>query len=497
MKQKYILETYDQIVKEIKNPRIVFDNDFVSFLQICSNESYLIYKVDFIKQNGTIKFNIKTPIHNLHPKTEEIDLLEIEPDGSLKNLIPIILQELNLNQFNTRFHWCSNDNNDEILYVLSDIEIEQLDDKTRFFLYCFQTVKNENEKIKKLNKETIFNFKSNERTEQYIHKKQYAIENLANRLIKDINPVNKVDIYTFSHNYDKKDCLKIVYIYLEKLLRFIEKEYNNFLNINIQMPYRSILIKEFEITDKLNTLKEILLDSNIDDNLLKLAYEPLLKIATIKIQEKITYYEFNYCSDYITILHNQLNSESITNDSVKERLFDLNFNSVNFLRYLVSDIQNEIEDLQSNIEKIDHLYKVLKNYNQKQTRNFVKYKKNLPDLKTQIISWIEEELEYLTKKIKLEANDIALTHNKEERIKFLTELSVAQLAYFFSILIETGIIKHKNQMDIFRFISDNFKTKNTDTISIDSIKVKYYNPETNTKQIIREKIIELLSFTKL
>ena len=139
----------------------------------------------------------------------------------------------------------------------------------------------------------------------------------------------------------------------------------------------------------------------------------------------------------------------------------------------------------------------MKNYNQKQTRNFVKYNKNLPDLKTQIISWIEEELEYLTKKIKLEANNIAQTPNKEDKIKFLTELSVAQLAYFFSILIETGIIKHKNQMDIFRFISDNFKTKNTDTISIDSIKVKYYNPETNTKQIIREKIIELLSFTKL
>lgn len=35
MKQKYILETYDQILKEIKNPKIVFDNDFVNFLENC------------------------------------------------------------------------------------------------------------------------------------------------------------------------------------------------------------------------------------------------------------------------------------------------------------------------------------------------------------------------------------------------------------------------------------------------------------------------------
>jgi hypothetical protein len=36
MKQKYILETYDVILKEIKNPRIVFENDFVAFLSNCS-----------------------------------------------------------------------------------------------------------------------------------------------------------------------------------------------------------------------------------------------------------------------------------------------------------------------------------------------------------------------------------------------------------------------------------------------------------------------------
>jgi hypothetical protein len=33
MKQKYILENYDSILKEIKNPTIVFDNDFVAYLE--------------------------------------------------------------------------------------------------------------------------------------------------------------------------------------------------------------------------------------------------------------------------------------------------------------------------------------------------------------------------------------------------------------------------------------------------------------------------------
>ena len=295
-------------------------------------------------------------------------------------------------------------------------------------------------------------------------------------------------------NYDKIDCLKISYIYLEKLLRFIEKEYRNYLNVDIKIPYRSTFVKEFEITNKLNEVKSRLLESNINDNLLKLTFEPLLKIETINIKEKLTYYEFNYCSEFILTLHKQINSENNSEETIKDCLFDLNFNSLQFFKYLTVEVLQELETQENNIKKIDILYRFLKNYNQKQSRNAIKYKSNLPSLKEQIIGWLEEEVEYLTKKVKLEANqNIA---NDEEKIKFLTGLSVAQLSYFFGLLMETGIIKHKNQTDVFRFISENFKTNNTEKISVDSIKVKYYNVESTTKNVLREKIIELVGLTK-
>ncbi len=495
MKQKYILETYDQIIKEIKNPKIVFENDFVAFLENCSDESFLIYKINFIKQNGEINYYIKEPIHNLHPKMAELDCIECEAVLEFEKCVPEICNELKINQQNIQLRWYSK--NDTIsLYILTEKDINDLSNEHRFFLYCYHSLKNENDKIKKINKETIFKFKSKERVEQYIHKKQYALENLANRLINDINPANPSDIYRFSSNYDKIDCLKIAYIYLEKLLRFVEKEFKNYLNVNIQIPYRSILVKEFEITDKLKELKSRLLESNINDQLLKLVYEPLLKIATINIQEKLTYYDFNYCSDFILILHQLIDFDNITDESIKNYLFDLNFNSLHFFDFLVMDISSKLKDEENNIQKIDILYRELKNYNQRQTRNFTRYNQKVPSIKEQIINWIEEEIEYLSKKIKLEANQFTNVSSNEEKIKFLTGLSVAQLCYFFALLIETGIIDHKNHTDIFRFISENFKTANTDKISRDSIKSKYYNIETSTKNAIREKIIALLSLTK-
>lgn len=496
MKQKYTLENYDQILKEIRNPKIVFDNDFVGFLENCSNESFLIHKVNFIKQNGKVNYTIKKPLHNLHPKIADKDCIACDPITEFDKYIPEIVSQLQISQDNIELRWHTI--NDTIsLYILQEIDIIDLPTEQRFFLYCYHTLKNENNKIKKLDKQTISNIKSRERVEQFIHKKQYALENLANRLIKDINPVNPSDIYQFSSNYDKIDCLKIAYIYLEKLLRFIEKEYNIYLNVNIQIPYRSQLVKEYEITDKLNELKSRLLGSKINDDLLKLVYEPLLKISTINIQEKLTYYDFNYCTDFILILHHQLDFENITEESITNCLFDLNFNSLQFFDCLVVDISKELNEAENNIQKIDILYLELKKYNQKQTRNFTRYNQKVPSIKEQIINWIEEEIEYLTKKIKLEANQFTAISNNEEKIKFLTSLSVAQLCYFFALLLESGIIEHKNHTDIFRFIADNFKTSNTNKISTDSIKSKYYNIETSTKNAVRDKIIALLNLTKI
>jgi hypothetical protein len=494
MKPKYILENYDRLLKEIKNPKIIFSTDLIPFLENSASKSSLIYQVDFVKQDRNTKYIVKKPIHNLDPKAAKLNFKEIDIAEEFEPFISEILNELNIPESQIHLRCCSK--NENTLYILQECEIENLSQEKRFFLYCYHSLKNENQKIKKINKERVFKLKSKERIEQYIHRKQYALENLAHRLVKEINPVNSSELYRFSKNYDKIDCLKITYIYLEKLLRFIEKEYRYYLNVNIKIPYRSTLVKEFEITKKLKKVKSQLSRSHINDQLLKLVNEPLLKIATLNVQEKLTYYEFNYCSEFIMALYKQANFVDMSEETIKEFLFDLNFNSLQFFKYLTFEILQDLETQENNIQKIDVLYQFLKNYNQKQSRNFIKYKANLPSLKEQIISWIEEEIEYLTKKMKLEANQFTNITSNEERVKLLTGLSVAQLSCFFGLLMETGIIKHKNQTDVFRFISENFKTNNTEKISVDSIKVKYYNVENSTKKALREKIIELLGLTK-
>ncbi|MES2573793.1 MAG: hypothetical protein V4572_02520 [Bacteroidota bacterium] len=494
MKQKYILESYDRILKEIKNPGIIFSSDITPLLKKGNTESFLIYRIDCFRQNKKTKYTAAKPVHNLHPKAAKLNFREVDFPAEYKQWIPKILQELGIPENKAVLRGCSVNQN--TIYILQQCEIEDLPQEERFFLYCCHKLRNENKKIRKTNKERIYRLKSKEQIEQHIHRKQYALGNLAQRLIKEINPENTAALYQFSDNYDKKDCLKITHIYLEKLLRFIEKEYRNYLNLNTEIPYRSSLVKDLELTDKLREVRAVVLKSSINEKLLKLVCEPLLRITAINIQEKPTYYEFMYCSEFILALYKQISFVEISEETITEALFDLNYNSVKFCKYLIAVMVQELEAQENNLDKMDVLYQWRKNYNQKQTRNFIKYKPDLPSLKDRLISWIEEEIEYLNRKIKLDSGQLTNGSANEEKIKFLTGLSVAQLSCFFALLMETGIIRHKNQADLFRFIAENFKTNSAENISVHSIKSKYYNIETTTKSALREKIIELLGRTK-
>ena len=93
MKQKHILETYDQILKEIKNPKIVFENDFVAFLENCSEESFLTYKINFRHAYGQ-SYDIKRTDTQFTPKVAEMDCIECDAVLEFIKYIPEILHLL-------------------------------------------------------------------------------------------------------------------------------------------------------------------------------------------------------------------------------------------------------------------------------------------------------------------------------------------------------------------------------------------------------------------
>lgn len=494
MKQKYILGIYDKLISEIKDNKKTTDAEIITYLKNCSNESHYFYKIKFSKKQGKVKYAYQKRIHNLHPAAPELKNSDCVVNPEFENLIPIVLKELNIPDSSLEFSWAEQN----ILIIKQHCKMEKVSRENLFFLYCFQTVFNGNSLIKESLNDRFFSLNKEDEIELFIHRKQYALQNLSNALIKAINPDIPQDIYTLSSDYTKIDCLKIIYLYLEKLLVFIEKEYHTYLNVNNKVPYRSILVKELEIENKLNLVKVSLVNCNLNDALFKLAYQPLLKIATIKLQGNITYNEFYYCIDYINELYNhfQKNKEPITEPVIKDWLFELNFNSLDYFDYKTDEIIRDLERVDSDIEKIDLLYNLLKKFNQSRTNNFRKFNQKIPPIKEQLTSWIEEEIDYLSKKKSLGMNNTSNTSSTAPKVRIQTNLSVAQLTYFFKLLIKVKIIIHKNNAEVFRFVAENFTTKSSTQISAGSVKSKFHNVEITTIRAIRAYIIELMNLTK-
>ena len=82
---------------------------------------------------------------------------------------------------------------------------------------------------------------------------------------------------------------------------------------------------------------------------------------------------------------------------------------------------------------------------------------------------------------------------------YKTSYTVEELAYFFKLSVEQGIIVlDKNQKTkFFDFIAANFQSKDQKQISSNSIRNKSYDPSPATIETIREDLLQMLQLTKI
>ena len=489
MKFNYPLEIYDTLISEILSSRKKPTTEIIDYINSLMLESFCIHTISFKKTT----YKIESKLHSFHPYAPVIKDLKNTPLEELKFLLPQIEQELNIQELEKKYYW-DNENKTTQLYILTNIKIEEFEKEQLYFLYCSLILKRETETIQKRIKETISELYSIEQIETYIHKKQFALESLAAKLVKKINPKNAVELYQYSTTYSDKDCLKIIYSYVEKTIRFLEKEYFKYLDKNSQAPIKTILNTKIEIELKYNELK--LETNNSARELIEIVLQNFSKIVQLDLQQKITYNEIVYVSELIPMLYSQIKYKQKTKKCLNEIILEFNFNSLDFFDYYTNEINKELERQETDLDKFKILYKYLKNTNQKQLYANNKWNTKLPSAKKQISGWLEEEIQYLNQKRMLESYATTNPINVETKTKFHTDLSVPQLSYFFGLLIQSGIIQPPTQRAIFKFIADHFKTKMTNSISTDSLNSKYYNVETTTRNAVREKIIELLNLSK-
>ncbi len=105
-----------------------------------------------------------------------------------------------------------------------------------------------------------------------------------------------------------------------------------------------------------------------------------------------------------------------------------------------------------------------------------------------VFDFVDEQLNLLAPNTK--------TETKPTITKIDTTLTVPQLAYLFRALVDEKLITPKQKTDLFKAVTEIFKTKATESISPDSFKNKYDAPESKAIEFWQEKFTHLMQKAK-
>lgn len=499
---KYEFEIFERIIFGDLSPFSQSHADFRKYSLLLKEKHESCYNViiaNFKKSGNKFTLLNKKVISSLHPFAGKVvnPQRELFQNMNLEELSPEVYKLLALKKSSVINISYSNLPNKTSLSIKESRKCEDIPGIEARYYYYNDLLKEEVIRIKENIKKTILDSPSVEAIEHHIHKLQQALVNLSFQVIKFFNPKQQNDIYKIADEFTDTDILNLCFINLEDLMRFFEKNYLNYINQDILIPYRSALMKIYNIHEKLELVKPVIL--NLEDSaLLKIIYVPILKLSNVSIEDRMTYKDLIYFTAYLNAFHEEIKENpELSSFDIIELLYRVNYNSIEFQNYKTKKFKQEAEKREEISEKIDYLYHCLKSISQRNCKVNIAFDCDLPSIKDQLISWVEEEITYLNKKLQLSLKPQALNlFSDEEKVKLQSGLTVSQLAFFYRLQSEVGIISHKILRDIFRHISESYQTSKVTDISIESIKNKYYQVDNGTIEVIKDKVIEILNQIK-
>ncbi len=217
-----------------------------------------------------------------------------------------------------------------------------------------------------------------------------------------------------------------------------------------------------------------------------LIYPENYKPYTIYYSKYVARFWENWFSDFGYSISN------LTEEAVISYLISQNFNSPTIFTYITGEIIGELDQDDDPYSQEQVLISHSKRFNRTPAKIGNPFRTDYPDSKPLLLDWLTSEIKQCRKRQK-KYNPDQQTILPKEGHKIETSMSVAQTAYLFKLLNKTGVITNKTQMEMLHVLSEKFRSKKTETISLESLHNKYYNVEDKTKESVKailEKIIK-------
>ncbi len=343
-------------------------------------------------------------------------------------------------------------------------------------------IDSEVQRIKRAFNTEILTFGDEKHLERYVQHHQQALVRLMDNLPDHLKPDRAV----------APELFDTVYNALDDLLRFIEKHFTRYFDQDAKAPEAYISIVRRDTKRAHAKLKIALGNLNADPSLVDAVLYILRKVSSTRNKQPLTYRRVMYSAEVKEEVIKIIKSGT---DSLEEDLrmltFYLNYNSIKVFIYHARAFDKLLSGNTDRMSKIEKLSFALKKINQVQVKPGISYSNRASSLKEQICTYLSEEIEYLSRLQQLglpsRAGEVTT-----DTFKLKMNLSVSQLAYLVKLLVDSHIVQNKNLTEVLRFIARTTITKKAETISFDSIRAKYYNVESGTRDSVRNLLFEMI-----
>jgi hypothetical protein len=361
-----------------------------------------------------------------------------------------------------------------------------------------EILKAETERIKLAWRDEVFSSSNENTLELYIQRHQVAIIDLKDQILKILNPDETEELLKKIEITDKVSALKVLFQSLHSLLSFIEKYFTKYFDLSAKIPdsYRNITTRNF--LERLPLLSEKLKQKELSDNIIWAVTSCFSEFIESK-ETKISYRRVIYLKELYREL-DRLCASQISGLELEKQVCSsmvyINFNSLKLLNHCSKAIKESFQSKESLNEQLEVLAHYLKRINQIHEKPGFSYKPSHQSLKVLLSDWVTEEIIFLERKqqlsfsFKAEQSETS-THTKNFKIQ--TDSSVAQVAYFLRILVDTELIKNKNTIELIRFIATHVSSKRVQNVAQESFRRKFYEVEDSARDSVKEDLIKMLN----
>lgn len=315
------------------------------------------------------------------------------------------------------------------------------------------------------------------------------VQNYQSVIIKLLN-----DLFSYQCQTNNSDLINLYTSLIDRiaeLLTYIETYFYKYFDIDAKIPEIYYSAYGEEIKQQLMELRTQFKEKSTNLELIEIItsnYQPPRKSLNKKI---ITYRDLIYRKELFRELNLLVFNSSIYN-SVKDVLLYLNFNHIEFFKYLVDNLQKECNKLETPEAKLELLKYQRKQFRQMSLQTAFALFSDITHVKEQVLNWIEEEIFFMEGQIQPVGEKLEKGIEPAAESKITVALSVAQLGVFIRVLTLGQVITNNNQLDVIKIFASNFKTYRTEDISYGSLYGKYYKPEVSAIKEVKGTLLQLV-----